>query len=649
MNLRTLITWIVAILVVSQSQAQTTSGGQVAIRPNTVFCTKGSDAQPTTYCANSNPCRTAISPTGGTVQVCLRALLHGAPLPAGATEFEDLTRDCWEKVSEYTCVQYTSDCGPMQNNSNCKQIGNGNCTQGEPSGVIRSAFPGTPTGNSKMGSCSVFEHTYTCNDPGQAGTSPTNTTCDSTSPAAAALSWQQTAPDDTFEDLVEVAATAEINRQLSTYADKGSSGEISNIFRGVKQDCSKTFDWTGTVQTKDCCNEHPAVTMTNGTLMQKITGQAVGALVTRGFKAGAAYAVQAGSDFVIDSIYSTGYNFMHAGIENALMSGSLVGSLTSNAGALANAAAAASQAASTAQQIANTSNQTYESLQAIADLPGSSLAEQQAADIAAQNAVYDAGTATSLGLASNNAAKAAGDAISNSAAGFGMFGFGTTASGAAGLLGSASSTVLAKSSQIGTIGGQGIWFNPYALGAAIAMQVFTNATSCGQHEVDLATARNESQDSAHPIADGLCHLVEQGHCSAHAFGDDSLACTETLDVFCCYNSFLAKAIAETSRTVISGLTWGTGGAPNCGGLTVAQIQTVTHSTGPNGLKNNPSYKYFEDSIRKKAQDSAANFNNTANNANRAAIKTEVSVVAAAAAKRLCVQRKLSDASIVCPP
>lgn len=212
-------------------------------------------------------------------------------------------------------------------------------------------------------------------------------------------------------------------------------------------------------------------------------------------------------------------------------------------------------------------------------------------------------------------------AISNSwqSAGFGAFGIGTTANAAAGTFASASSSV--------AIGNTGLYFNPYALAAAVAIQLVMEALSCSPQEEDLAKAR----------AENLC-LEIGSYCSKRlkTFGI-TLACLEETTSFCCYNSLLAKAIQQGAHSQLA-LSWGSAQSPNCSGLSAQQITSLDFNTP----QMQQAFAPFKEQIMKNLQGGVgAGLSN-------GSVQSSITHKTPATAKALCAQRQKADPTTVCP-
>ena len=159
----------------------------------------------------------------------------------------------------------------------------------------------------------------------------------------------------------------------------------------------------------------------------------------------------------------------------------------------------------------------------------------------------------------------------------GAFGIGTTASAAEGLAGSAgslfgsdvisSATIgITSSGGIAVAGAEGfansvLYFNPYSLAVAVAIQVVMALMSCSQDDAKTMASVNQN----------LCHYVGS-YCSNKILG----LCLETKQSYCCFDGILDKEIQEGAHNQL-GIDWGSGANPNCAGLTPAQLTELDFS------------------------------------------------------------------------
>jgi conjugal transfer mating pair stabilization protein TraN len=147
----------------------------------------------------------------------------------------------------------------------------------------------------------------------------------------------------------------------------------------------------------------------------------------------------------------------------------------------------------------------------------------------------------------------------NFAASFGAYGFTVTGAGAAAptFLGT-SSTLLAGG---GATGMPALYFNPYALAFAVALEIVMEMISCTPDEQKLGMARGSN----------LCTYVGS-YCSSKFLG----GCVETTQNYCCFNSKLSRIINEQGRPQL-GRNFGTAENPDCRGFTADEFQHLDFS------------------------------------------------------------------------
>jgi conjugal transfer mating pair stabilization protein TraN len=204
-------------------------------------------------------------------------------------------------------------------------------------------------------------------------------------------------------------------------------------------------------------------------------------------------------------------------------------------------------------------------------------------------------------------------------AGFSIMGVGTSATAAGGALFGASSSV--------AIGQTGLYFNPYAFAAAVAIQVVMAAISCSDEEKTLANLK--SQNLCHPIGAFCSNEIK--------FLGAVIGCLETTQRFCCFNGLLAKGIMEGAHIQL-GLSWGSAQAPNCSGLSVSQLQSINFT--------DPIYASV---MAPFSAEIMAKYNQTGGtNIGSGAFQTNVQGVGTQNIHALCVQRQALDPTIVCP-
>lgn len=246
---------------------------QASIQPDTVFCVKGSEANPISYCADSTPCKTIKGATGASHQVCLAGTVNP---PAGAVT---ISSACWDLKVDYTCMQYVTDCTNYSSNPDCTEIGTGVC-------LIQTPTTLNPGAASRVGSCLSTSRRFSCLDKA-ATTNPVVSLGCETSTTLDGLNWS-TQSDSAANDFIQSATSAEIARQLSTYGNK-DGGSINNLFPGFDLRCRNKLFGLG-----NCCDESPSGSYTNNALALKMN------LAISGFKMGAGYAMKFGSNLVED-------------------------------------------------------------------------------------------------------------------------------------------------------------------------------------------------------------------------------------------------------------------------------------------------------------------------------------------------------------
>lgn len=502
-----LFIFIGLIFQFGQSQAAQTVpfSIQTQILPNTIYCIKGSDAHPVSYCADYTPCKTKVGPNSSHV-VCLAGTSNP---PAGALT---IAQSCWSMTTEYTCMQFETECTQYTSNPKCTEQGTKQCTTGPTSQLMLSTNP-------KIGGCSAFTREFMCLDS-TATTSTTSTlSCDTTS-SMNGLDWTTNSPSAS-DDFVTAVTSQEFARQLGVYGNKDGMG--NGLFPGTAQSCRD-----GYFGLKNCCKSNGGGAVSNASLGKKL-GLAVG-----GFKIAAGYAADVGGRYVFDTVYNNAPSFMQDGVMS--MFGASQGNSWMNAGV-------------------------------------------------------------------------------------GMYGFGTTASSAAGTFAATSA-----STSIGSIGSMQIYFNPYALAAAVAIQVIMDVMSCTQAESDLASAK--SMD--------LCHYVGNFCSNEVKFLGKTIACLETTQAYCCYNGLLAKAVEEGAHGQL-GLSWGSPQGPACAGLTIAQLSALDFGT-----------QAMKDAMKPFQKQVMESFNaTTAPALTDGTIKADATAKATKNANALCLQRKKFDPSTVC--
>lgn len=171
--------------------------------------------------------------------------------------------------------------------------------------------------------------------------------------------------------------------------------------------------------------------------------------------------------------------------------------------------------------------------------------------------------------------------------GIGAMGFGTTSAAAAGMTGTlggsaVTGATMAYTSEGGWVlasslaesGGSAIlYFNPYALAAAVAIMVVS------QLVMTYLSCDQESQQTVNLKSKNICHYIGS-YCSSKMNLGFTTVCLETSQSYCCYNGLLAREIEEGAHAQLGG-TWGTPESPVCG-----VYDAATPSAGNMGLSVN---------------------------------------------------------------
>lgn len=204
------------------------------------------------------------------------------------------------------------------------------------------------------------------------------------------------------------------------------------------------------------------------------------------------------------------------------------------------------------------------------------------------------------------------------AAGFGAYGIGTTASAAGGFaFGSHGSVAISNT---------GIYFNPYALALAVAIQVVMEVISCEQREKDLANARTQ----------GLCRFIGS-YCSTEVkILGKVVGCLETTQAYCCFNGLMAKGLQEGARQQL-GIGWGTPKNPQCQGLSVTQLTSLNFDAPEMQEAFGPMKQQIMDHFNANMGKDIAN----------GSITNNIAGNLAGSEKLLCEQRKKLDPNTVC--
>ena len=116
---------------------------------------------------------------------------------------------------------------------------------------------------------------------------------------------------------------------------------------------------------------------------------------------------------------------------------------------------------------------------------------------------------------------------------------------------------------LGSLGSFNLYFDPYSLAAAVAIQLISELLSCEQSEQLLAMHRDAN----------LCVHVGS-FCSARV--PIIKTCIEQAESYCCFNSRLARIINEQGRGQV-GKGWGSAEGPDCSGFTTAEFEQLDFS------------------------------------------------------------------------
>lgn len=175
-------------------------------------------------------------------------------------------------------------------------------------------------------------------------------------------------------------------------------------------------------------------------------------------------------------------------------------------------------------------------------------------------------------------------AVAGFSGGVGAMGFGSTAAAAEGLTGTIGGSAVTSSTMMltseggwvaaGAELGPGVspvlYFNPYALAAAVAIQVTM------QLVMTYLSCDQASQNTVNLVSKNICHYVGS-YCSSSLNLGFTKICLETSQSYCCYNGLLAKDIEIGAHQQLGG-TWGSPQSPVCG-----VYDPNTPSVGSDGL------------------------------------------------------------------
>lgn len=156
---------------------------------------------------------------------------------------------------------------------------------------------------------------------------------------------------------------------------------------------------------------------------------------------------------------------------------------------------------------------------------------------------------------------------------------------------------------LGSLGSFNLYFDPYSLAAAVAIQLISELLSCEQSEQLLAMHRDAN----------LCVHVGS-FCSARV--PIIKTCIEQTESYCCFNSRLARIINEQGRGQV-GKGWGSAEGPDCSGFTTAEFEQLDFSRIDmsefvqeiSASVNVPSASSFGQSVQSTVQQRVNNYYN----------------------------------------
>lgn len=112
----------------------------------------------------------------------------------------------------------------------------------------------------------------------------------------------------------------------------------------------------------------------------------------------------------------------------------------------------------------------------------------------------------------------------------------------------------------------GLGFDPTSFALSMAVMVITSMIKCDKSEAMLSIKRDNR----------LCHYVGN-YCSRKLNLLFTKICLQHKETYCCFNSKLSRMINDGFQASSSGKGWGTAEAPTCGGLTIAEFQSLDFS------------------------------------------------------------------------
>lgn len=111
--------------------------------------------------------------------------------------------------------------------------------------------------------------------------------------------------------------------------------------------------------------------------------------------------------------------------------------------------------------------------------------------------------------------------------------------------------------------------------AAVASPLAAGQTQPASRNVvtDLAPCDREETLTAFRARKGLCRHIGQ-YCARRLRLGLVNVCLERKETYCCFNSKIARLIAEAARAQLAGMHWGTPDKPSCQGISVEQFQQL---------------------------------------------------------------------------
>lgn len=473
-----------SIYAVAQSKAL-----DAPLLPNTLECVPVLKS-----CIDVTPCKTINGNT---------ACLAGATLP-DANAF-NISETCWKYQTDYSCLARSSDCLTLQSS--------GNCTENNNSPQCALDGSGNPMMNAVYG-CTTNTHTYTCTQT--PGSSTTTQQCDP-SVTLNGLTWGATSGTGTA-DFVNAVMGQEIQGQIGKALSEGI-----DLFAGEADQCQIKLGF------KNCCQSGQG---SGGGTNQQVASQVGVYSAGAALKAGAQYAVNAGSPWVSDVLTNAGLSNTAAGWAKDAGSFSSGGVGAMGVGTTATAA------------------------EGVAGTVGGSAITSSTVGISSSGSVLAVGAANAAAASSLAAANAAGAVVAAEAA----TAAGVSAASSAAFA-TAASTAAADAAVASTLASQSVLFiNPYTIAIAIAIMVIMAYLECDASDMHTANL----------VSNNLCHYVGS-YCSQKVpiVG----TCLTTKQSYCCYNGLLAKEIQEGAHAQL-GLSWGKPESPSCGGLSIDQITAL---------------------------------------------------------------------------